>query len=127
MSAAVDPIGRRREALLIAARLQRRNVAARWDQLQGQRVVGWIESVYSLTGAMRGTRSLRGAASGSLTAMASSALWAVRERSWWGIAAFAGKWLWRRRERRQQRALRRIAQAEAARTKRRKSFFSRSR
>jgi len=115
-------IERRREALLIATRLQRRNVAARWDQLRGNRVVGWVESAKALADGLRGTVALRGAAAGSLTAIASSALWAVRERSGWGLLAMAAKWWLRRRDRRRLRE-----QAVSERRSGRRSFFSRAR
>jgi len=117
-------IERRREALLIATRLQRRNVAARWDQLRGNRVVGWVESAKALADGLRGTPGLRGAAAGSLTAIASSALWALRERSGWGLLAMAAKWWWRRRDRRRRHEQ---TASEERRSGRRTFFSSRAR
>jgi hypothetical protein len=92
-----DPLERRREALLIAARLQRRNVAARWSLLKGQRLIGWLDSAKTLSDALRGARGLRGASMGSFAALLSSGLWSLRERSGWGALAMAMQWWLRRR------------------------------
>lgn len=99
----------RRDALVLAAQLQRRNVAARWQALAARRPVRWLDGAWAAAarqrhdaiGALPWAGLARGGA-GWLTARragGSLAAWIglLRRPSWWSVGALAARWLWRRR------------------------------
>lgn len=99
----------RRDALELAARLQRRNVAARWQALAARRPVRWLDGAWAALarqrheaiGGLPWAALARGGA-GWLTARpagGSLAAWIglLRRPSWWSLGALAARWLWRRR------------------------------
>jgi hypothetical protein len=103
-------LANRREALRLAAELQRRNVAARWQALAERRSVHWIEAAWGAAAGGHGLAALSWAATvrggagwfsarpagGALAA----ALGLLRRPSWWSLGVLAARWLWRRRRRR---------------------------
>ena len=115
---------RRREALMTAARLQRRNVGLRWRTLRGKRAVQWVESGLAATRALRGSSGLLIASSASRSrgwlwlasalrvlartrgGLFGTALGVLRRPSLWSLAMLVGQWWWRRRRRQQRRAVR---------------------
>jgi hypothetical protein len=103
-------LAHRREALQLAAELQRRNVAARWQALAQRRSVHWIEAAWGATTGGHGLAALPWAAAarggaGWLSARPAggalaAALGLLRRPSWWSLGVLAARWLWRRRRRR---------------------------
>jgi hypothetical protein len=121
----VDPavLERRREALVLAAQLQRRNIAARWSTLSEFRAVRWTETI---VGALSGRRhrsdarwpavhAQRGFAGGlpwwplikggigmfsgrQATSLATT-LSVLRRPTWWSVGMLGAQWLWKRRHR----------------------------
>lgn len=103
---------RRREALVLSAELQRRNVAVRWQALAARRSMRWIDATWSAAAASRRAAggglpwaALARGGAGWLTARpAGGSLAAVvgllRRPSWWSLGALAARWLWQRRRQR---------------------------